>query len=105
MLGRVSAESRRIKVVSVVSLVLSKHSVQMSSRTSGSSFMSEVTSVLLVMTCEYLREVEQRRACVGGVDRGLCFEEVLRFVGVFQEVVFSGMSAGRNGELLWICFV
>lgn len=42
---------------------------------------------------------------MGGVDRGLCFEEVLRFVGVFQEVVFSGMSAGRNGELLWICFV
>lgn len=66
--------------------------------------MSEVTSVLLVVTCEYLREVEQRRAW-GGFDRGLCFEEVLRFVGVFQEVVFSGMSAGRNGELLWICFV
>lgn len=29
--------------------------------------MSEVTSVLLVMTCEYLREVEQRRAWGGGL--------------------------------------
>lgn len=38
----------------------------MSSRTTGSSFMSEVTSVLLLMTCEYLREVEQRRALGGG---------------------------------------
>lgn len=72
----------------------------MSSRTTGSSFMSGVTSVLLLMTCEYLREVGSSRG--GGVDTGLCFEEVLGFVGVFQEVVFSGMSAGRNWELLWI---
>lgn len=62
----------------------------MSSRTVGSSFMSEVTSVLLLMTCEYLREVEQRRAW-GGFDRGLCFEEVLRFSGRF-----SGSGIFRN---------
>lgn len=39
-------------------------------------------------------------AAAVGADGGLCFEEVLRAVGVFQEVVFSGMSAGRSWELL-----
>lgn len=54
-----------------------------------------MTSVLV----EYLRG-GGGAAAAAGVDGGLCFEEVLRLVGVFQEVVFSGMSAGRNWELL-----
>lgn len=60
-----------------------------------------VTPVLLVLTSEYLREEEEQ---LGEECTCVCFQEALRSVGVFQEVVFSGMSAGRDWELLWVCW-